>query len=113
MWTVYDHTLFFTLCEKEGPRLTHISLSLFSSLLFSPLLSSSLLSLIQPFVEICELTDILEGSIVRNIVQLEQACREVKNAARCIGDSILFKKMETAERIIKRDIVFSASLYVS
>jgi antiviral helicase SKI2 len=59
------------------------------------------------------LTDVPEGSIVRCIVRLDEVCREVKDAARLMGDSTLFLKMQTASERIKRDIVFSASLYVA
>ena len=65
------------------------------------------------FVDICELTNIQEGNIVRSITQLDQACRNVRNAARVIGDPKLFIKMEEASTLIKRDIVFAASLYIS
>jgi antiviral helicase SKI2 len=65
-----------------------------------------------PFGDICKMTSILEGSIVRTIVQLEQACREVRDAARVIGDFTLFTKMEQCSIKIKRDIVFAGSLYV-
>jgi arsenate reductase-like glutaredoxin family protein len=67
----------------------------------------------KPFAEICELTNILEGSIVRCITRLDETCREVRNAARIIGDSSLFQKMEEASKLIKRDIVFASSLYIS
>jgi antiviral helicase SKI2 len=66
-----------------------------------------------PFADICELTDVPEGSIVRTIVRLDETCRELRNAARIMGDSTLLKKMEDASNAIKRDIVFAASLYVS
>lgn len=52
-----------------------------------------------------------EGSIVRTIVRLDETCKEIKNAARIIGDSRLYTKMEDASRLIKRDIVFASSLY--
>jgi len=65
-----------------------------------------------PFSDICLLTDILEGSIVRCIVRLDETCREIRNAARLIGDSDLFVKMEEASQMIKRDIVFASSLYL-
>jgi hypothetical protein len=51
-----------------------------------------------------------EGSIVRCITRLDETCREVKSAARVIGDSSLFNKMEKAQQLIKRDIVFAKSL---
>jgi len=63
------------------------------------------------FKQITDLTDVLEGSIVRCITRLDETCREVKEAARMIGDSSLFKKMEEAQELIKRDIVFAPSLY--
>ncbi|KAL5580835.1 hypothetical protein UlMin_013277 [Ulmus minor] len=66
-----------------------------------------------PFAEICELTDVPEGMIVRTIVRLDETCREFKNAASIMGNSALYKKMETASNAIKRDIVFAASLYVT
>jgi len=64
-----------------------------------------------PFEQITELTDVPEGTIVRVINRLDETCREVRDAARVIGDAALFKKMEEAQIKIKRDIVFAASLY--
>ncbi|XP_058099554.1 DExH-box ATP-dependent RNA helicase DExH11 isoform X2 [Magnolia sinica] len=66
-----------------------------------------------PFANICELTDVQEGQIVRTIVRLDETCREFKTAAAIMGNSALYKKMETASNAIKRDIVFAASLYVT
>ncbi|RUP46089.1 NUC185 domain-containing protein [Jimgerdemannia flammicorona] len=63
------------------------------------------------FKHITELTDVLEGSIVRCITRLDETLREVKGASKMIGDSKLYKKMEEAEENIKRDIVFATSLY--
>lgn len=81
------------------------------------------------FEEITKLTDVAEGSIVRVITRLDETCREVRDAARVIGDGELFKKMEDAQARIKRDskclfirylsvlvdrvcvVVFAASLY--
>ncbi|XP_028758762.1 DExH-box ATP-dependent RNA helicase DExH11 isoform X3 [Neltuma alba] len=66
-----------------------------------------------PFADICELTDVPEGLIVRTIVRLDETCREFKNAAAIMGNSALCKKMEVASNAIKRDIVFAASLYIT
>lgn len=66
-----------------------------------------------PFADICELTDVPEGLIVRTIVRLDETCREFKNGAAIMGNSALCKKMEAASNAIKRDIVFAASLYVT
>ncbi|KAG6897960.1 hypothetical protein C0992_008350 [Termitomyces sp. T32_za158] len=57
----------------------------------------------QPFEQITTLTDVAEGTIVRVITRLDETCREVRDAARVIGDAGLFKKMEEAQIKIKRD----------
>uniref|UniRef100_A0A6B2KX65 Helicase ATP-binding domain-containing protein n=1 Tax=Arcella intermedia TaxID=1963864 RepID=A0A6B2KX65_9EUKA len=64
------------------------------------------------FAEIKEITDVPEGSIVRAIVRLDETCRDFRSAARIVGDPGLMKKMENIRQIIRRDIVFAASLYV-
>ncbi len=64
------------------------------------------------FKNITDLTDVLEGTIVRVITRLDETCREVKNAARIIGDPELFTKMQTCQEMIKRDITAVASLYM-
>ncbi len=64
------------------------------------------------FNRITDLTDVLEGTIVRVITRLDETCREVKNAARIIGDPELFTKMQAAQLAIKRDITAVASLYM-
>jgi antiviral helicase SKI2 len=66
-----------------------------------------------PFNDICRLTDVMEGSIVRTIVRLDETCREFRDAARVMGNTALFQQMEEASQAIKRDIVFAASLYVA
>lgn len=87
-----------------------------------------LIRAVQPFEQITALTDIPEGTIVRVINRLDETCREVRDAARVIGDADLFKKMEESQLKIKRDseclgcvvielgtndlvVVFAASLY--
>lgn len=54
------------------------------------------------FNRITDLTDVMEGTIVRVITRLDETCREVKNAARIIGDPTLFQKMGTCQELIKR-----------
>jgi superfamily II RNA helicase len=88
-----------------------LCLSLFSLSLSRPLCC---LSLVAPsFAEICELTEVDEGTIVRCITRLDETCRDVRNCARVIGDPALFQKCQKASEIIKRDICFAASLYLS
>ncbi|KAI6238169.1 hypothetical protein M3Y99_00714900 [Aphelenchoides fujianensis] len=66
-----------------------------------------------PFHDIMLLTDCQEGLIVRCIQRLDEVCKDVRNAARIIGDPSLYEKMEEASTLIKRDIVFAASLYTT
>lgn len=66
-----------------------------------------------PFKDICELTDVLEGSIVRAIVRLDETCREFRDAGKVMGNTALVQQMEAASAAIKRDVIFAASLYVA
>lgn len=68
-------------------------------------LSLAWLTCVQPFDEITQLTDVQEGTIVRTITRLDETCREVRDAARVIGDAALYQKMEACQACIKRDIV--------
>ena len=60
----------------------------------------------------CYVTLYIAGMIVRCIQRLDETCKDVRNAARVIGDSSLYNKMQTSSTLIKRDIVFAASLYL-
>lgn len=71
------------------------------------------LSCSQPFDEITNLTDVQEGTIVRSITRLDECCREVRDAARVIGDAALYQKMEAAQACIKRDIVLCVNQPIS
>ncbi|RDW90671.1 SKI complex RNA helicase subunit SKI2 [Aspergillus mulundensis] len=64
------------------------------------------------FNRITDLTDVMEGTIVRTITRLDETCREVKNAAKLVGDPTLYAKMQEAQEKIKRDVIFAASLYM-
>lgn len=55
------------------------------------------------------MTEVAEGTIVRVITRLDETCREVRDAARVIGDADLFDKMEVCQQLIRRDIVFAVS----
>ena len=65
------------------------------------------------FARICQLTDVDEGTIVRCITRLEESFRDIRNCARVMGNDDLYSKMEEASELIKRDICFAASLYLS
>ena len=49
------------------------------------------------------LTEVPESTVVRVITRLDEMYREVRDAARVIGDAELFKKMEEAQVKIKVD----------
>jgi antiviral helicase SKI2 len=55
---------------------------------------------------------VMEGDIVRTVTRLEHACQDICSAARVMGNTALFDQFETASRLIKRDIIFAASLYI-
>eukprot|EP00058_Branchiostoma_floridae_P015086 XP_002600574.1 hypothetical protein BRAFLDRAFT_205455 [Branchiostoma floridae] len=66
------------------------------------------------FGQICKMTDIFEGSIIRCMRRLEELMREMCHAAKAIGNTELENKFADGKCItkIKRDIVFAASLYL-
>ena len=59
-----------------------------------------------------QLTEVQEGIIVRTIQRLDELLKDVKSAAKMFGDTNLADKIELSSRLIKRDIVFAASLYI-
>jgi len=64
------------------------------------------------FSEICHMTDVFEGSIIRCMRRLEELLRQLGAAAKAIGNSELENKFADGINRIKRDIVFAASLYL-
>lgn len=64
------------------------------------------------FLQICKMTDIFEGSIIRCMRRLEEILRQLSQAAKNIGNTDLENKFSDAIKLIKRDIVFAASLYL-
>ncbi|XP_062616496.1 exosome RNA helicase MTR4-like [Saccostrea cucullata] len=64
------------------------------------------------FAQICKLTNIFEGSIIRCMRRLEETLRQLMQAAKAIGNAELENKFAEGIRSIKRDIVFAASLYL-
>lgn len=64
------------------------------------------------FSEICKMTDVYEGSIIRSMRRLEELIRQLSQSARAIGNTELEDKFAQGILKIKRDIVFAASLYL-
>lgn len=48
---------------------------------------------------------------MRAITRLDETCREVRDAARVVGNAELYQKMLKAQEQIRRDVIFSQSLY--
>ncbi|KAK2149217.1 hypothetical protein LSH36_462g02035 [Paralvinella palmiformis] len=64
------------------------------------------------FSQICRMTDVMEGSVIRCMRRLEEALRQMCQAAKAIGNIELENKFSEGIRSLKRDIVFAASLYL-
>ncbi|XP_068626298.1 exosome RNA helicase MTR4 [Battus philenor] len=64
------------------------------------------------FLQICKMTDVFEGSIIRCIRRLEEVLRQLCQAAKNIGNTDLERKFSDAIKMLKRDIIFAASLYM-
>ncbi|KIX04617.1 uncharacterized protein Z518_05487 [Rhinocladiella mackenziei CBS 650.93] len=64
------------------------------------------------FGEICKMTDVYEGSLIRTFRRLEEALRQMAEAAKVMGSEELEKKFEEALTKVRRDIVAAQSLYL-
>eukprot|EP01127_Copromyxa_protea_P006579 TRINITY_DN1654_c0_g1_i1.p1 TRINITY_DN1654_c0_g1~~TRINITY_DN1654_c0_g1_i1.p1 ORF type:complete len:998 (+),score=244.39 TRINITY_DN1654_c0_g1_i1:24-3017(+) len=64
------------------------------------------------FADICGMTPVFEGSIIRGMRRLEELLRQLVAAAKTIGDSELESNIAEGITLMKRDIVFAASLYL-
>lgn len=64
------------------------------------------------FTQICKMTDVYEGSLIRMFKRLEELVKELIDVSNTIGNSALKEKMETVANLIHRDIVSAGSLYL-
>ncbi|XP_040571158.1 exosome RNA helicase MTR4 [Lepeophtheirus salmonis] len=64
------------------------------------------------FATVIKMTDIFEGSIIRCMRRLEELLRQMVQASKNIGNTELENKFSEAIKLLKRDIVFAASLYL-
>ena len=64
------------------------------------------------FSEVCALTDIFEGSIIRAMRRLDEFLNQMHMASVAIGNEGLANKFTEASESIHRDIIFAASLYI-
>jgi superfamily II RNA helicase/uncharacterized membrane protein YgcG len=103
--------------SEEGDLLEEVTTNLTSALNNKPVLNFGLCPVIYEwakgtsFKEITQITTFQEGSIVRTITRLNELCRDFQKAAIQMGNQLLYYKMEEASKCIKRDIVFSGTLY--
>ncbi|KAL4809033.1 rRNA-processing arch domain-containing protein [Aspergillus unguis] len=64
------------------------------------------------FADICGMTDVYEGSLIRVFRRLEECLRQMAQAAKVMGSEELESKFETALTKVRRDIVAAQSLYL-
>lgn len=64
------------------------------------------------FAEICKMTDVYEGSLIRLFRRLEELLRQIAQAAKVMGSDELEAKFELALTKVRRDIVAAQSLYL-
>ncbi|CEH14365.1 antiviral helicase [Ceraceosorus bombacis] len=66
------------------------------------------------FSEICKMTDVFEGSLIRVFRRLQELLRQVVQASKAIGNVELQEKFEASQKALEREnsIIFSPSLYL-
>ena len=64
------------------------------------------------FLDIIEVTKAREGTLIRDIVRVDNLCREFRTAARGMGDTTLQEKMAECSNLVRRDVVFCQSIYL-
>ncbi|KAI5181246.1 ATP-dependent RNA helicase DOB1 [Nematocida sp. AWRm80] len=64
------------------------------------------------FAQICESTEVFEGSVIRCFRRLEEVLKEMCRASKVIGNVEMENKFSAAISLVKRDIVFANSLYL-
>ncbi|KAI1984260.1 ATP-dependent RNA helicase mtr4 [Ophidiomyces ophidiicola] len=64
------------------------------------------------FAEICKMTDVYEGSLIRTFRRLEECMRQMAQASKVMGSTELETKFESSLSLVKRDLVAAQSLYL-
>ncbi|KAH7357659.1 ATP-dependent RNA helicase DOB1 [Pyrenochaeta sp. MPI-SDFR-AT-0127] len=64
------------------------------------------------FAEICKMTDVYEGSLIRLFRRLEELLRQIAQAAKVMGSEELEQKFTAALDLVRRDLVAAQSLYL-
>ncbi|KAF1970555.1 antiviral helicase [Bimuria novae-zelandiae CBS 107.79] len=64
------------------------------------------------FAEICKMTDVYEGSLIRLFRRLEELLRQIAQAAKVMGSEELEQRFTAALELVRRDLVAAQSLYL-
>ncbi|KAF2142553.1 uncharacterized protein K452DRAFT_318154 [Aplosporella prunicola CBS 121167] len=64
------------------------------------------------FADICKMTDVYEGSLIRLFRRLEELLRQMADGAKVMGNTDLEEKFAKALEAIRRDLVAAQSLYL-
>ncbi|KAL5120471.1 ATP-dependent RNA helicase mtr4 [Pleosporales sp. CAS-2024a] len=64
------------------------------------------------FAEICKMTDVYEGSLIRLFRRLEELLRQIAQASKVMGSEELEQKFTAALGLVRRDLVAAQSLYL-
>ena len=66
----------------------------------------------ESFGDICKMTEIYEGTIIRCFRRLDELIKELIDASKIIGNSQTVLKFDEISKVMRRGIVFAASLYL-
>ena len=66
----------------------------------------------ETFADIMKYTEVMEGTIVRGIMRLDELCQEIARSSSVMGDDSIKDKMLEVSIALRRDIVFCGSLYI-
>ena len=58
------------------------------------------------------MSDMFEGSIIRNVRRLDELLSQLLVAANNIGETQLAEQLEQGAKLLRRGIGFAASLYI-
>ncbi|KAF2740604.1 ATP-dependent RNA helicase-like protein DOB1 [Polyplosphaeria fusca] len=64
------------------------------------------------FAQICKMTDVYEGSLIRLFRRLEELLRQIAQASKVMGSEELEQKFTQALEMVRRDLVAAQSLYL-
>ncbi|KAF2849035.1 ATP-dependent RNA helicase-like protein DOB1 [Plenodomus tracheiphilus IPT5] len=64
------------------------------------------------FAQICKMTDVYEGSLIRLFRRLEELLRQIAQASKVMGSEELEQKFTAALDLVRRDLVAAQSLYL-